>query len=105
MDFELVRIAAPPEQFIFDLPIRAEVLRKDVARLQMIDQRGRAIDVHVVYGWRDKQYVDVLKRELFLSEHRIAGFEEAFTAQAEHVAAVVSDVVHESGSRVSTVNS
>jgi hypothetical protein len=65
------------------------MLREDVRRLEVLDQEGGPLDVHIVLGRRDEQHVEPAQREMIVQEHGVAGVEDLFAADGQKVAAIV----------------
>src|SRR5690348_12994185 len=46
---------------------------------------------------RDEQNIDLLQRQMFFRQHRIAGLKKALAANFQHVAAIMRDLIDEVG--------
>ena len=62
----LIRIALCPEAVGFIHGHGTMVLGKDIVRIESINQYDRRVNIHVVFGGRNEEHIDFLKKQVIL---------------------------------------
>ena len=85
----VIRMCVRPESVPLCDWVRVAMLWKYVVRFEFINQRDRIINLHVVFGRRYEQHVDVLDEKLILQQDGITWLHNRLATQVKHIPAIV----------------
>ena len=94
-ELQFIRIPLGPESVFICHPVRAEMLRENVGRLESVNQDHGSVNIHVVNGWGNKEYIDAFEIEMFFCKNGIPRFEEPLSLEVENIPAIVRNGIDE----------